>query len=129
VQGGETAALKRLKYYLWDKNLLKDYFNTRNGMLGGDYSTKLSPWLAHGCISPRTIYHEIKKYEEKREANKSTYWAVFELIWRDFYRFFAVKHGSKIFFETGISGQKLKWNKDMQVCLAERLTCCINNTL
>jgi deoxyribodipyrimidine photo-lyase len=109
--------MRRLKYYLWDKDLLKDYFNTRNGMLGGDYSTKFSPWLAHGCISPRTIYHEIKKYEAKRVANKSTYWAVFELIWRDFYRFFAVKHGSKIFFDTGISGQKLEWNADMQVLL------------
>lgn len=28
---------------------------------GGDYSTKFAPWLAHGCLSPRTIYHEIKR--------------------------------------------------------------------
>jgi len=32
---------------------LKDYFNIRNGMLGEAYSSKLSPWLALGCISPR----------------------------------------------------------------------------
>jgi hypothetical protein len=24
-------------------------------MLGGDYSTKLAPWLAAGCISPRWV--------------------------------------------------------------------------
>jgi deoxyribodipyrimidine photo-lyase len=55
-------------------------------MLGGDYSTKLSAWLAHGCISPRYIAHEISKYESQREKNKSTYWVVFELLWRDYFR-------------------------------------------
>jgi hypothetical protein len=43
VQGGETAALRRLKYYLWDSNLVAKYFDIRNGMLGGDYSTKVTP--------------------------------------------------------------------------------------
>jgi hypothetical protein len=80
-QGGETTALARLKYYLWDSDLIADYFNIRNGMLGGDYSTKLSPWLAHGCISPLLIYEQIKKYERQRTENKSTYWVIFELIW------------------------------------------------
>ena len=85
-KGGETEALARLKYYLWDTDLLATYFQTRNGMLGGDYSTKFSPWLAHGCLSSRTIYHEIQKYESERKANKSTYWVVFELLWRDYFR-------------------------------------------
>ena len=85
-KGGETEALARLKYYLWDTDLLANYFQTRNGMLGGDYSTKFSPWLAHGNLSARTIYHEIKKYESERKANKSTYWVIFELLWRDYFR-------------------------------------------
>jgi len=34
----------------------------------------------------RTIYHEISRYEQQRGANKSTYWVVFELIWRDFFK-------------------------------------------
>jgi deoxyribodipyrimidine photo-lyase len=46
----------------------------RNGLLGGDYSTKFAPWLAAGCLSPRTIYHAIRKYEKERVENKSTYW-------------------------------------------------------
>jgi hypothetical protein len=54
---------------------------------GGDYSTKFSAWLAHGCLSPRTVYHEIKRYERQTgTANKSTYWVIFEVIWRDFFR-------------------------------------------
>jgi deoxyribodipyrimidine photo-lyase len=75
-----------LQYYLWDTDLIADYFNTRNGMLGGDYSTKFAPWLAHGCLSPRTIYAEIQRYQAQRTKNKSTYWVIFELIWRDFYK-------------------------------------------
>lgn len=54
---------------------------------GGDYSSKFSAWLAHGCLSPRTVYHEIKRYERQTgTANKSTYWVIFEMIWRDFFR-------------------------------------------
>jgi deoxyribodipyrimidine photo-lyase len=52
-KGGETAALARVKDYIWDKDLLHKYFDTRNGMIGADYSTKFSPWLAHGNLSPR----------------------------------------------------------------------------
>ncbi|GLC48551.1 hypothetical protein PLESTB_000110200 [Pleodorina starrii] len=114
-KGGETAALARLQYYLWDSDLISTYFDTRNGMLGGDYSTKFAPWLAAGCISPRKIYHEIRRYEAQRGANKSTYWVIFELIWRDFFRFFGLKHGSRIFFETGTSGLPLVWNPDPEL--------------
>ena len=78
---------------------------------GGDYSTTLAPWLAHGCISPRTVYADIKRYERQTgTANKSTYWVVFELIWRDFYRFFALKHGNAIFLEGGTTGQVGGWS-------------------
>lgn len=42
------------------------------GMMGSDDSTKFSPWLASGCLSPRQIYYSIKSYENKRTANKST---------------------------------------------------------
>ena len=84
--GGEAAALQRLKHYLWDTDALGTYFETRNGMLGADYSSKFAPWLAHGCLSPRQVANECKKYESERVQNKSTYWMVFELIWRDYFR-------------------------------------------
>lgn len=38
---------------------LRVYKETRNGMVGADYSSKFSAWLAHGCISPRFIYEEV----------------------------------------------------------------------
>jgi deoxyribodipyrimidine photo-lyase len=68
------------------------YKETRNGMVGEDYFKIL--WLALGCISPRTIYDQVKKYEEMYEANDSTYWLVFEL-WRDFFRFMFKKYQTK----------------------------------
>ncbi len=103
--GGETYGLERLRYYLWDTDLVKTYKETRNGLLGGDYSSKFSPWLAQGCLSPKQIYHELRRYETTRGSNESTYWLFFELLWRDFFRLTAKKHGNKIFLKGGIRGE------------------------
>lgn len=100
-KGGEKEALKRLKYYLWETDFVKNYYNTRNEMVGEDYSTKFSPWLAQGCLSPKMIYFELKRYEAERGDNKSTYWVFFELLWRDFFRLMGKKHGDKIFLKGG----------------------------
>jgi deoxyribodipyrimidine photo-lyase len=105
-KGGENAALVRLNYYLFESHLIKSYKETRNGLVGGNYSSKFSPWLANGCVSPRKIYAEIKKYEAEFGANESTYWLIFELIWRDYFRFIFKKHQHKLFTFNGISGQK-----------------------
>ena len=78
------------------------YKFTRNALFGVDTSTRFSPWLAHGCLSPRTIYAEVKRFEEEVESNESTYWVIFELMWRDFFRFSAMRHGRRIFFKGGI---------------------------
>ena len=61
-KGGETEGIQRLNNYFWERNCLKEYKETRNGMLGADYSSKFSPWLANGCLSPRYIYEEVQKY-------------------------------------------------------------------
>lgn len=105
-KGGEDEALARLKYYLWDTDLIKQYKETRNGLLGMDYSSKLSPYLAAGCLSPKLIYQEVKKYEQNKGANKSTYWLIFELFWRDFFRFIGKKYGNEIFKISGTAGQR-----------------------
>ena len=105
ISGGETEALKRLEYYLWESDLIKTYKKTRNQLLGGDYSSKLSAYLAAGCISPKLVYDYVKKYESKNGSNESTYWLIFELMWRDYFRFMAKKHGNKIFKPTGIGGK------------------------
>ena len=110
--GGETEALSRLRYYLWESDKVATYKETRNGLIGEDYSTKFSPWLALGCISPRQIYWEIQKYEKERTSNQSTYWVIFELLWRDYFRFVAIKYGDIIFYEGGIQNKTIPWKKD-----------------
>jgi len=109
-RGGETAGLDRLDAYFWQENRLKDYKKTRNGLLGADYSSKFSAWLAHGCLSPRTIYEEVKAYEDERVSNQSTYWLVFELIWRDFFRFIGRKYGDRLFYASGPMDVAIDWD-------------------
>ncbi|KAM1313107.1 hypothetical protein ACFX2F_017177 [Malus domestica] len=102
--GGESAALGR--------DLVKIYKHTRNGMLGPDYSTKFSPWLASGSLSPRFIYEEVKRYEKEREANDSTYWVLFELIWRDYFRFLSAKCGNSLFHLGGPRKVEHRWSQE-----------------
>ena len=118
-EGGETAALDRLRYYLWDSDCAKTYKETRNGLLGADYSTKFSPWLAIGALSPKRIYAELKRYEAERGANKSTYWIFFELLWRDFFRLMTKKHGDAIFYADGPKGEPVpEWSTNRRAFAA-----------
>lgn len=96
-KGGEDEAWRRLQHYFWEGDHLQQYKKTRNGLLGADYSSKFSAWLAQGCIAPVSIYRQVKKYEQERVKNSSTYWLLFELIWRDFFRYTALKEGSNFF--------------------------------
>lgn len=118
-KGGEQAALDRLRYYLWETDKIKTYKLTRNELLGGDYSSKFSPWLAQGCLSPKQIYHEIKRYEAERGGNESTYWVIFELLWRDYFRLIGKKYGSDIFLKGGIRGSADRsWRNDREKLFA-----------
>lgn len=112
-EGGETAGLRRLHDYLWGSDHIATYKETRNGMLGADYSSKLSAWLAQGCISPRQIYEEVKRYEAERTANESTYWLIFELLWRDYFHFVMLRWGTRLFKPSGLKLDKDKrWRHD-----------------
>lgn len=110
--GGEREALKRLDNYFWKSDSLRGYKETRNGLLGANYSSKFSAWLANGCISPRTIYEEVQRYEQSRIANDSTYWLIFELIWRDYFRFVSLKFGNRLFKQLGIKNEPLALSQD-----------------
>lgn len=104
--GGESAAKERVRQYFWEADGPRIYFETRNGLVGADYSTKLSPWLATGTLSARYVYEQVKLYEQERVANKSTYWILFELLWRDFFRLTMEKYGNKLFLPGGPKGKR-----------------------
>ncbi|MFM7662180.1 MAG: DASH family cryptochrome [Bacteroidota bacterium] len=103
--GGESMSLKHLNAYLFFGKHILHYKETRNELLGSAFSSKLSHWLALGCISPKFIYHEVKRFEYEVESNDSTYWLIFELLWRDFFRFSFKKHPIDYFQLHGILGR------------------------
>ena len=113
-RGGETAGIDRLNEYFWQQDRLRVYKETRNGMLGADYSSKFSAWLALGCLSPRYINQQVEQYENDRIENDSTYWLIFELLWRDYFRFICAKHGNNMFKRSGLQGVDLSWKQDWQ---------------
>jgi deoxyribodipyrimidine photo-lyase len=104
--GGETEGLRHFDNYLWQNKLALTYKDDRDGLLGWDFSTKLSAWLAHGCISPKYVIEQIQKFETEVTKNKSTYWIHFELMWRDYFRLMGKKYGNLIFQLSGIKQDK-----------------------
>jgi len=112
--GGESAGLKQLHYYLWETDLVREYKQTRNGMVGWEYSSKFSPWLAAGCLSPKKIMQELSYYEKTRTKNESTYWIFFELMWRDFFRLMGKKYGNQIFKVEGPAKKQKYYSTDLE---------------
>ncbi len=99
--GGERAALSHLNRYLNDR-LPHTYKQTRNQLMGLDYSSKWSPWLATGALSARKIFAELKKFEAHHGANDGSYWLWFELLWRDYFRFLHVQYGLQLYRARGL---------------------------
>ena len=100
LKGGENSGIKRIDYYF--SNFLHAYYDTRSLVDGFDNSSKLSVFLASGCVSPRTIYLKLKEYEEKTKESKSSYWIFFELLWRDFFHLVMLQSKNKLFLKTGL---------------------------
>ena len=100
-KGGERNANLYIHHYFKSK-YPETYKLTRNNLMGIECSTKFSPWLSLGFISPNQIYKALKEYERKNTANESTYWIFFELLWRDYFRFLFMKYGKKLFYKKGL---------------------------
>lgn len=109
VKGGEQKARKRLQHYFYETNQLTAYKWTRNRSLGMDYSSKFSPYLALGCLSPRYVYHEVKKYESHIKKKYGTWWFVFQLVWRDYFVFRHMRVGAKLYAKNGFRGKKVEF--------------------
>ena len=105
--GGEINARASIKKY-FQSNFPLSYKDTRNNLIGINFSTKFSPWLALGFISARQIYSYLKEYELAFIANESTYWIFFELLWRDFFRFIFIKYGDYFFYKSGLGLNPIK---------------------
>jgi deoxyribodipyrimidine photo-lyase len=101
-QGGEHSANSHIEQY-FGRRLPDTYKQNRNRLIGLDYSSKFSPWLASGCCSARSIAKQLSEYESQHGANDGTYWLWFELLWRDYFRFLHFKFGNQLYRSAGLS--------------------------
>ena len=115
VPGGEEAGLQRLHEYTFGTEQLTSYRWTRNRSLGMAYSSKFSPYLAVGSLSPRTIYETVHAYEKEVKKNASTWWMIFELVWRDYFTFKMMRLGTSIFSTFGYRTKKMNFENNMSL--------------
>ena len=101
------------------------YKDTRNGLLGADFSSKLSAFLALGCITARQVHFYMYDFEEGntplgkgapgygKGENKGTGHMRFELLWRDYMRLVTRKFGPRLFRAEGFKNDSsAKWKYD-----------------
>ncbi|KZF20892.1 cryptochrome [Xylona heveae TC161] len=119
--GGEKAGHERIKH-LVTSGSMSAYKDTRNGLLGEDFSTKLAAWLALGCITARQVHEYLLEFEDGSSAlgsdaigygngeNKGTAAVRFELLWRDYMRLCTRKFGARLFHIDGFRhGKSVPW--------------------
>jgi len=118
LRGGEEEALQRLRAFVAETRARPptgagrraapapsgsargSSHKAKAGSAGANFSCKISPWLAMGCLSPRRMYQELLQQSngEKGKAGHAgdtgINWLVFELLWRDFFRFITRKYGA-----------------------------------
>lgn len=111
---GESNGLKRVEDFFLGTQSIEHYKKTRNGMIQKDQSSKFSLYLSCGCLSPRLIYSKLKNYEETYGENESTKWFFYELLWRDYFKFLALKIGRKLFSINGLSSNPKSWEQNDQ---------------
>ncbi|KAF8047858.1 hypothetical protein N665_2799s0006 [Sinapis alba] len=101
--GGETEALNRLKSFAADCQARFTNGNHKGGgnnsVFGANFSCKISPWLAMGSISPRSMFHDLKNTissstPRNGPGDTGLNWLMYELLWRDFFRFITKKYSS-----------------------------------
>ncbi|KAL5353250.1 hypothetical protein ACLOAV_001286 [Pseudogymnoascus australis] len=110
LHGGSKAAQSRLLHLL-QSGAITTYKDTRNDLIGADYSTRLSAYLSQGCITARQIHVLLASFESgdsnlpscastpgfgKGETNGTS--AIrYELLWRDYMRLSTRKYGGLLF--------------------------------
>lgn len=103
--GGEKKGLARVREYIMEKGFIAKYKQTRNKSGERDASSKFSPWLALGCITPKQVHWQVSEFEEKFGATEDTYWMKFELMTRDYFHWLCMCVGSSLYALNGFSGR------------------------
>jgi deoxyribodipyrimidine photo-lyase len=97
--GGEAAGMLHLTTLLAPGSAIyqKPTVKALPGKPG--FSSRLSPWLANGSLSPRMVYWMVKDAEEAYGVHPNFNQVILGLLWRDYFRFMFKKHGFDFFKE------------------------------
>ncbi|WP_113638770.1 DASH family cryptochrome [Nubsella zeaxanthinifaciens] len=102
--GGEKEALSHLH----------DYLHAGEGMILANASlkkheivSKLSAWLALGCLSPREVYWKMQDAEAIYGVKPYFHQIILGLLWRDYFRFMFKKYGGTFFTPQGFKKDAL----------------------
>jgi deoxyribodipyrimidine photo-lyase len=121
-KGGEKPGQERLDYVVRSE-VAKNYKDTRNGLIGEDFSTKFSAYLAQGTLTARQIHAALLGYENGtadkykgaagfgQGENEGTKAVRNELLWRDYMRLYHKKIGNKLFQAHGPKGDDPQYQK------------------
>jgi deoxyribodipyrimidine photo-lyase len=116
-KGGSKTGIERIRHLI-ESGSMTAYKDTRNGLIGQDFSTKLSAWLALGSITARQVHWLMIDFEDGKTPlgkttqgygkgeNKGTAAVRFELLWRDYMRLCTQKFGTRLFFVDGYRRDK-----------------------
>lgn len=111
-KGGSKTGIERVRHLI-ESGAMTSYKDTRNGLIGQDFSTKLSAWLALGSITARQVHWLMVDFEDGKTPlgkstegygkgeSKGTAGVRFELLWRDYMRLCTMKFGRTLFSAVG----------------------------
>ncbi|MDH4041623.1 MAG: DASH family cryptochrome [Gammaproteobacteria bacterium] len=105
IRGGTASGWRRLGQWTSGDGGVASYKETRDCLDGLDGSSTLSPWLAHGCLSAREVAAAISAHEAINGGNESTRWMMFELWWREFFYWRAIRDDVNLFRPGGAAGK------------------------
>ena len=101
---GRRNAREQLRYYLSRRVSPESTKKHETRLLGRNFSSKWSVHFAPGFLSPAETWHAIDEFEREVVRNESTYWLKFEILWREYFRWWGRLHGSQVYHYTRRSG-------------------------
>ena len=115
LKGGTSQGFRRLKTFFREGDHARDYARKRDQLLAQNATSRLSAYLAHGALSPRQVFHELKNYEKARVYNRSTRELTQELYQREFFHLVALAKGAAVYALGGINDTDLVWDSDPDI--------------
>ncbi|NVK30320.1 MAG: hypothetical protein HWE20_04920 [Gammaproteobacteria bacterium] len=86
------------------------YKQTRNGLLGRDFSSKLSVSLAHGLLGVRRVWADIEECQRAHGVDAGNDWLKVEILWREYFAHYGRIMGARLYGLRQIEAQNtLHW--------------------